>query len=345
MKITIPISCKPTLALGVDGAGSVAFANKKELVLTKPVGDLSYYNNFENYKKNILKLIEKQKPEIIVCDKHPDFISTKYAEELSKRYNTKLIKVQHHKSHVATVGVEHNLNEYVGIACDGLGFGDDEKLWGGEIFHYKNKKFERIGRLEEHIQLGGDSATIFPKKMLFGILSKFMNTNELLDYFEEDEVQIYMKQLKFGFNTFTTTSTGRVLDAVSTLLGICKKRTYDGQPAIELEKFAAKKFYNIKPMIQKEDEIFILNTSELFKFLISNIDKNKKMLAASAQMYIAKGLYLIAKMKKVPIVFSGGVAFNKMISNYMLDKGVLLNKKISCGDGGIPVGQIYIANL
>ncbi|MBT3408627.1 carbamoyltransferase HypF, partial [Candidatus Woesearchaeota archaeon] len=273
IKLTLPISCKPTLALGVDSAGSVAFVNNKELILTDPIGDLSYYKNFKKYKNIISELIEIEKPKIIVCDKHPDFISVKYADELSKRYNAKLLKIQHHKSHISAVAVEHNLNEYIGIACDGLGYGDDNNLWGGEIFHFKNKKFTRVGRLEEHVQLGGDSATIFPQKMLFGILSKFMSENDLLDYYEEEEVKIYMKQLKFGFNTFTTTSTGRVLDAVSTLLGVCNKRTYDGQPAIELEKFAAKEYFDIEPLIEKEKGVSILNTSNLFKYLIKNSGK------------------------------------------------------------------------
>ena len=102
---------------------------------------------------------------------HPQYNSTIYAKKLAEKYNAKLVQIQHHKAHVASVAAEHKLKDYIGIATDGLGYGDDGKIWGGEIFKVKNKNnFTRVGQLENQPQLGGDSATIYPKKMLFGIL-------------------------------------------------------------------------------------------------------------------------------------------------------------------------------
>jgi len=86
-------------------------------------------------------------------------------------------------------------------------------------------------------------------------------------------------------------------------------------------------------------------TTPLFEYLLNNKDKDKHRLAATAQMYIAKGLFQIANDFNIPIVFSGGVAYNRMITGYMMDKGVLFNKKIPCGDGGICYGQAYLANI
>jgi hydrogenase maturation protein HypF len=156
-------------------------------------------------------------------------------------YDAKLIQIQHHQAHVASVAAEHKITDYVGIAMDGLGYGNDGMLWGGEIFCVrKENTFARIGHLEEQPQLGGDSATIYPKKMLFGILSKILTEKELLKLrlFDKKESRFYLRILHNNFNVQRTTSTGRILDAVSALLGFCEKRTYDGRPAMIPESMA-----------------------------------------------------------------------------------------------------------
>jgi len=229
---------------------------------------------------------------------------------------------------------------------DGLGYGDDGRIWGGEVFDVKNgNEFRRIGHLEEQPQLGGDSATLYPKKMLFGILSKLLDENELikLGLFDEKESRLYLKVLENNFNVPITTSAGRILDATAALLDICDKRTYDGRPAMVLESIATKP-YDFGPVISNKNGKKILLTAHLFEFLLNNIDKDKGRLAATAQMYLAKGLFKIAKKDK-PIVLSGGVAYNRMISELMIKNDVLVNKDIPCGDGSICYGQAYLANM
>jgi hydrogenase maturation protein HypF len=234
---------------------------------------------------------------------------------------------------------------------DGLGYGDDGHIWGGEVFNVKNgNSFTRIGHLEEQPQLGGDTATIYPKKMLFGILSKILNENELfkLGLFNEKESKLYLKILKRKYNMPYTSSTGRILDAVAAFLGICDRRTYDGRPAMLLESIATKSF-ELEPVFSNKNGKTVLMTDPLFEFLLVNNDKNKGELAATAQMYLARGIFKIAKQatkgNNKPIVFSGGVAYNRMISEFMIRNDVLVNKEIPCGDGGICYGQAYLANI
>ena len=174
---------------------------------------------------------------------------------------------------------------------DGLGYGDDGRLWGGEIFSVQNGNiFTRVGHLEEQPQMGGDSATIYPKKMLFGILSKILTEKELLKLhlFSEKESRLYLKILQNNFNIQCTTSAGRILDAVSALLGFCDKRTYDGRPAMILESMATTPL-EFEPVFSQEDGKTILMTTPLFDFLYTT-KAEKGKLAATAQMYIAKGL-------------------------------------------------------
>jgi hydrogenase maturation protein HypF len=181
--------------------------------------------------------------------------------------------------------------------------------------------------------------------MLFGILSGFMERERLSDFFDADEIKAYSGQLEQGFNVFQTTSTGRVLDAASCLLGISCERKYEGGPAIELEKAASGRPYRLEPVIEKQGKMLVLSTAELFRFLIDNLYRDRARLAITAQMYIAEGLHTIAKKGNKDMVFSGGVALNKAISGFMQKNGVLLNRKIPPGDAGICIGQAEVANL
>jgi len=332
----LPFDCVRTLAVGADSNSTVSFTRKRVVEISEPFKDLSLEPDFLAFRKTITGFPE---PEIVACDMHPGYIASLFAEEYAHKVGAKLVRVQHHKAHIAAVGTEHSLIKYVGIACDGLGYGEDNNIWGGEVFLVKDNSFERVGHLEEQRQIGGDSAAMYPKKMLFGILSNFMDQEQLLAHYGQDEVDIHSKQLEMNYNVHLTTSTGRVLDAASALLGACIKREYEGQPAIELEKFATEP-YELEPVIENN----ILSTTALFKFIIDNMDKDKRRLAATAQMYIAQGIHKIAAQYELPIVFTGGVAYNKMISGYMKEKSVLLNKDLAPGDANISFGQIILAN-
>lgn len=347
--IKIPIKTKDTIAVGAEMNNIICTAKNAQCYLSQYIGNTSKLATIEFMKQTVDKFIKltRLKPEIIACDLHPAYNSTRLAKNLAEKYKAKLIPIQHHKAHVASVGAEHDLKDYVGIAIDGLGYGEDEKIWGGEVFDVKDQiNFTRIGHLEEQPQLGGDSATTYPKRMLFGILSKFLDKNSLLklDLFDEKEVKVYLQQVTTGFNTPLTTSAGRILDAAAALLGLCDKRTYDGRPAMLLESIASSP-YDIEPVFLEKNGKTILCTTDIFKFLLDNLDKEKARLAATVQIYLAKGLYQIASSLTKPIVASGGVCYNRMISSYLLQKGILFNKEVPCGDGGICYGQVYLANL
>jgi hydrogenase maturation protein HypF len=350
--VMLPVECLDTVAVGAELNNVICTTKKNKCYLSQYIGDTSKYETYNFLKDVITKFIHltRLKPQIIVCDLHPRYNSTMFATELATTYNVKLIQIQHHKAHVASVAAERNITDYVGIAMDGLGYGDDEGLWGGEVFLVRNGTiFTRIGHLEEQPQLGGDSATIYPKKMLFGILSKILTEKELLKFrlFDEKESRLYLQILQNNFNVQRTTSAGRILDAVSALLGVCEMRTYDGRPAMILESIATTPL-EFEPVFSQESGKTILMTTPLFDYLLNNKGNNGK-LAATAQMYIAKGLFEIAKKalkkKDMPIVFSGGVAYNRMISEFMLRHGVLVNRELPAGDGGICYGQAYLANM
>ena len=241
----------------------------------------------------------------------------------------------------------YDLKSCLGIACDGTGLGTDGKIWGGEVFTVTNNQktktkqtpnsklqITRVGHLENQILLGGEMAIQEPARLIISIISKFQNTinkyqpkynvtnkKELAyeltkKYYSKNEFGVLWKQLEQNFSCIETSSTARVLDAVSVLLGFSKnERLSKHGPIALLEKNSTKPYLDIKPKItnyklqipnntqdtdikpkisnyklQIPNELLILDTTYLFEYLIKNFHRDKKRLAATAQRYIADGM-------------------------------------------------------
>jgi len=255
---------------------------------------------------------------------------------------------------------EYGIEDVVGIVCDGFGYGLDGKAWGGEIMCYNGKGFDRLGHLQEQPLVGGDRAAIYPLRMAAGILRGIPQFEDWLlqkaNHFPygRQEVELIFNQLRRGEISYTT-SCGRVLDAVSALLGICYERTYEGEPAIKLESRAVngRDILELEPLIEGET----INTTYLLIHILENLGKHSVAdLAYSAQTYIAKSLAQLAVEKAEnldvkAIGFSGGVAYNKQITLTIMETvekngfRFITNNQIPQGDGGISFGQAYSIHL
>jgi len=330
------------LAVGAEMNSTFCVYKNERAIPSQFLGNTGNQAAFERYKETISKFLKftKTEPQAIIADLHPQYSTSVYASELATKFGVPLVRVQHHLAHAYSVAAEHNLKDFSAIVCDGLGYGADGTLWGGEVFDGK----KRVGHLEPQLQLGGDSAAIRPGKMLFSMLQKFLSFNEskkFLHGFSEKELGVMAKQLEQKFNCPLTTSCGRILDAASFMLGFCEKRTYDGRPAMLLEANSTKPF-ELEPVIKKN----VLMTTPLFEFLVENLERDKKRLGATVQEYLARGLYKIASRSRKPIVFSGGCAYNTIMTSFMVERNVFVNEVVPCGDGGISFGQIafYLAN-
>lgn len=348
-EVSIPYCSKRILGLGADGNGAFCVFDEDKGRMSSNFGDLAYIGNMDRLRISLTKVRKFLGGEIdcVACDMHPGYVSKGYAREVAGEIGCEMVEVQHHVAHVYSCAFEHGLAKdgFVGIACDGTGYGSDGKIWGGEVF----LSDKRVGSLEEQMMVGGESAVLDPRKMLFGIVRRFLSDDEImkLKMFDECEANVLSRQAGEGFNVALTTSSGRVLDAVSAFLGVCRKRSYAGKPAIELEKYAllAKPFV-LSPVIVRKDR-WILDTTRLFEFIYENIDRDKRRLAATAHHYLASGLLEIARKyggdRKV--VFSGGVAYNSIISGFLQNRGVLMNREVACGDYGIGFGQCAYVGL
>lgn len=346
------------LALGAESAGNFSIYSNGKINYFSGFGDLLNDENFTKYNNSISFFIKKNKlkPNVIACDLHPLFKSTELGQVMSEKFNAKLIKVQHHFAHVFSVIGEHEINSnklikgsVVGVACDGTGFGLDEKIWGGEVFgvDLDNKEINRIGRLENQVLLGSGMAIREPARMLISILNNFLDKNEVYKYVDKyyscNEYELLYNQLQKKFNCIETSSMGRVLDAASVLLGFAgNKLKYKHEPIDLLEQNSSEP-YDISPVVEHDtstSSAWVLKTTPLFEYLIKNIKKDKKRLAATAQLYLTKGIYQLIENEKRKIFFAGGMANNKIISEFLAKKGAVVNKVLERGDNALSFGQI-----
>ncbi|XRP96174.1 carbamoyltransferase HypF [Methanocaldococcus sp. 16A] len=350
---------KNILCVGPELNSTACIVKKDKFYLTQYIGNTLKYETFCYLKEainNILRLTNTNKIDAIVCDLHPQFNSTKLAEEFADKFGIEVFRVQHHFAHAYSLFGDNNyFGDAVILALDGVGYGLDGNIWGGEVLLFKDGRMERVGHLEKQYQLGGDLATKYPLRMLLSILYKAIGEEafdfiERYNFFSEKELRLLKFQIEKKINCPITTSTGRVLDAVSSLLGICFEKTYDGEPSIRLEP-VANRFegdIDVEPRIKNN----VLNTTELiyksYEMLLNN--ESKERIAYFAHIYIANGLFEIAKKLADrfgidTIGITGGVSYNRIITERIMNNAkregfnFIYHQRVPNGDGGISFGQ------
>jgi hydrogenase maturation protein HypF len=353
-----------TLAVGGEYSVTSCVLLGNKAFISQHIGDVEKYETYLFLKQATKHLIDltNANVELIACDLHPKFASTMLARELGEELKVNVTQVQHHHAHVASLMAEHSLPEMIGVSCDGAGYGADGNVWGGELLHCteNGKIFKRIGHLQEHPMPGGDLAALYPLRMLGGLLHRDLEFAERLlrsniSNFPHGgaEVDIVIKQLRSGKSPLTS-SCGRVLDAVSSLLGICHERTYEGEPAMKLEAVAltGSDKLNLKPEINNEN---VIQTDNLVIAISENLGKlSIHDLAFSAEEYIARSLGELAAQEAAHlgvrhVGFTGGVAYNNHISRTIQEtvtsQGYVfhVHNAIPPGDGGLSFGQSIAA--
>ncbi len=352
---------EPVLALGAELDNTIAISDGENCYVSQYIGDVDNLETLkflENTIEHLTSITSLEIPEKVACDLHPKFLTTELAHEMAENP----VQIQHHHAHLAGVLGEKGLKETIGISVDGVGYGTDGTVWGGEILHSTRTDFERLGHLSKMLMPGGDRATKYPSRIIAGILHESSSLSDILKKHAsfpggDEEQRAVEHQLKSGYNSPETTSTGRFLDAVSSLLGVCYERSYEGEPAMKLESFSIKGSpLEVEPNTYAKDGKTLLDVQELFKELVELKEKgkNKRDIGATAENCLAEGLARIATEKAEErnvrnVALTGGVAYNdrisKKIREVVEDAGLELttNRKVPCGDGGTSFGQVIAA--
>jgi len=349
------------LGVGAELNATSCVLLKDKAFISQHIGDVENLETLlflKSATKHVLRLTNS-KPSTIACDVHPKFTTTMLAQDLGSELGLPVVGVQHHHAHAVALMAEHGINDMVAIVCDGYGYGLNGQAWGGEILHCNREgSFQRLGHLEEQPLVGGDLATRYPLRMAAGILNEVTDVEEWLFSkgehlpYGKEEVDIILQQLKKP-SMPKTTSCGRVLDAVSAVLGICYERTYEGEPAMKLEAAAIKgrDVLKLAPIIKDN----VLNTTALVHHIFNQKDAySVGDLAFSAQLYLAEGLAQLAgdeakRLHVDAVGFSGGVAYNEHIAQTIKkvveENGLrfVAHGLVPPGDGGISLGQAVVA--
>jgi hydrogenase maturation protein HypF len=327
-----------------------AFSSDKNVFATQYIGNSKYYSTvvfLEEALRHLMSLTMK-KPGIdaVVMDMHPGYETRHVAKNFSDEYNVSLFEVQHHWAHAASLLVDNKLSEAVVLTLDGLGYGSDGNFWGGEVLYSNFEEFKRIGHLENIPLLGGDAATHDPRRLVYAIFKKF--GKEM--FFKGNEALILSKIMN---NSPVSSSMGRVLDALSCYLGICCTRTYDGEPAMKLEKYLA--LGNPKYSFDVSIKNGVVGTVDVFRQLDEKIKKSlsEKEKAEYAYSFVKAITDKLtdtavdyAQNKDVKYIgLSGGVSYNIPLTEMVAEKvkksglELVVHNNVANGDGGIAIGQ------
>ncbi|MBO4912417.1 MAG: carbamoyltransferase HypF [Butyrivibrio sp.] len=350
---------KTVLSLGGDLKSTFSFGKKDRVITSQYIGDLEdlgCLTNFKDYIDRYMRLYHI-KPDMIVCDLHPGYHSAKYGQNLSEDMNIPIFKVQHHHAHVLSVMAEHSLGSCIGVALDGTGYGTDGKIWGGEFLLCDGAEYTRAGHLSYVKLCGGDKASVNAELVKSCYEYGFdRNGDAKID-------PVVKAALLNNINTFETSSTGRLFDAVCALLDIKKQNSYEGECAILLENAARRGADLNKPSlsfkIDDTGETIIADQISLFADIRSAYESGEYQKEAVAYAFHEALSEVIAKICHIirerhgenNVCLSGGVFANRILLTKTVDAlkqdnfEVYINEFVPAGDAGISLGQAYYGLL
>ncbi|MFZ5453260.1 MAG: carbamoyltransferase HypF [Thermodesulfobacteriota bacterium] len=359
----LPLETPAVLGVGAEQKNTFCLAWGRTAVLSQHIGDLDTVETFDYFRYAIRHFagLCRQEPRVVAHDLHPQYLSTSYALQ---QEGVRLLGVQHHHAHIAACLAENGRNDRcIGIALDGTGYSPDGTVWGGEILVADLEDYTRAGHLALVRLPGGEAAVRRPSRMAaaylraaygddFGAVAAALGLT-----FDPLEGNILKRQLATGLNSPLTSSAGRLCDAVAAALGVCRVRTYEGQPAVELEMAAAadeEGFYPILLNLQKET--LVLDTPALFKEVVEDYRRGTGVAQVAARFHNSLARLLTAACEAVRertglnlAALSGGVFQNALIFTRLrrrledLGFEVLYHTRVPPNDGGISLGQVAAA--
>lgn len=338
----------PVLAVGGHLKNTVAIAVGRDVFMSQHIGDLDTLEARRAFERAIDDLcrLYSFKPQAIACDLHPDYASTLWAE----RSGLPLIHIQHHQAHVAACAAENNVEgEYLGVSWDGTGYGLDGAIWGGEFFRVKGNDFERMAQLRPFGLPGGDAAVRegwrSATSLLFEVFGKevpdvaYAASSTASARLDQPKV---LDMLARGVNVVSTTSVGRLFDAVAAITGIARQNRFEGQAAMLLENEIG---------ALRTEEAYPLSGGDWEPVIRAVVNDKREGLATpriSARFHNALVTWILGVARSSglkQIVFSGGVFQNRYLTEraaaVLESRGftVHTHRQVPPNDGGIALGQ------
>jgi hydrogenase maturation protein HypF len=355
--LELPIATPPMLGTGALLHGAFCLASGTRAFLSQHVGDLDTEEAMGAYADALdrSKELFGIEPRLVAHDLHPDFATTRWAEDSG----LPRVAVQHHHAHVAAVMAEHRLDATViGVAFDGFGLGTDRTIWGGEVFAAGAAHAERLGHLRTVRQPGGDASVRQPWRMAVAHAADAGVEADALGLLapRDRPLAIVHGQLRSGAAAPWTSSAGRLFDAVAALAGLCDEASYEGQPAMLLEQasVAAESAYPVE--ITLEDGRFVFDTRPVVAGVIADLVRGRPIAEVGGRFHRTVALAiadLCAHVREgtglTRVCLGGGVFQNDLLLTQAVEAleaggfAVFVPHEVPAGDGGIALGQVLVA--
>jgi len=358
--VPLPFDAGKILAVGAELKNTVCLTRGREAFLSQHIGDLKNEATLDTFCRTIdhLGTIMEIKPELVACDRHPDYLSTRYAEELG----LPLLKVQHHHAHMASCMAENGLDgDLIGVIFDGTGLGDDGTVWGGEFLVGGYGAVERAGHLKQVRLPGGDLAAREPWRMAAAWLWEPLGDGiwQLpgMPVLAATDRQLLQAVLERGINAPLTSSMGRLFDAAAFLVGAATRNSFDGQAGMALEALAEAAattellLYRLQPGTP-----FQLDPAPLLLELLQRLQAGESAASLARAFHaglaaaVVDGCDLIRQETGLDrVVLSGGVFQNRLLTELVYtflaksNFSVFIHRLVPPNDGGIALGQAVIA--
>jgi hydrogenase maturation protein HypF len=365
--LALPVECRvPTLALGGQLKATFAMGRGRHAFLSHHIGDLDHYQAFRAYTEAIAhyRRLFDLRPEVLVHDLHADYASTQYAREHAG--STLVMGVQHHHAHMASCMAENDLDEpVIGVAFDGTGFGTDGTIWGGEFLMGDYRAFQRLAHLRPVAMPGGDRAIHEPWRMAVSYLADAGQDVAMLSGgIPASSLRVVETMIVRRINAPTTSSAGRLFDAVAALAGVRQEVSYEGQAAIELEWLAsgvaADGAYAFDVVETREGtppvETLVLDMRPTIVEVVRDVRRGtapaaigRRFHATIVEMIARVCDRLRAKTGVDAVVLSGGVFLNALLAEGAVARltidgfRVYRHRRVPPNDGGLSLGQLAIA--
>ncbi|MBD2446975.1 carbamoyltransferase HypF [Nostoc sp. FACHB-152] len=368
----------PILAMGSELKNTFCLLRDGEAILSQHLGDLENAAAFNTYQDTLnlyLNLFE-HKPEAIAIDKHPEYLSSKLGKELASANQTTLYQIQHHHAHIAACmaenGIPLNTLPVLGIAFDGLGYGENGTLWGGEFLLADYHKFQRLATFKPIAMIGGEQAIYQPWRNTYAHLisanlwdkcQQEYSDLAILKFLAQKPLSLLNQAIEKCINSPPASSVGRLFDAVAAAIGICTEEcSYEGQAAITLENLVDVNILNnneeklIYPLnFNFSDNIYCIDSAPMWSALLSDLQRQipQSVIAAKFHKSLA---HVVVNMVKLlcqeyqisQVVLTGGVFQNTILFQLVTQQlqelkiNVLTHSLVPANDGGLSLGQAII---
>ncbi|MGB5881861.1 MAG: Sua5/YciO/YrdC/YwlC family protein, partial [Thermoanaerobaculia bacterium] len=394
--VTLASSTPTILAVGAHLKNTVAVNLGANVFISQHIGDMETPQAIEAFERvidDLLRMCEAE-PVALAHDLHPDYVSTQWALRATggggsshpadgvlegRLAGIRLIPVQHHHAHLASCLAENGIDDgsALGVTWDGTGYGTDGAVWGGEFLHGSASSFQRVARLRQFRLPGGDSAVKEPRRVALAVLHETLGESvwEQEDLapirsLDKAERTLFRRMLETGLGSPSTTSVGRLFDAVASIIDLRQQVSFEGQAAMTLEFVAdteergsyplpvepgpATVSDSVDPLPEEvpAETILELDWRPLVEAVLQDSRRGVEagMIAARFHNSLVGAIVAVARaIGESRVALTGGCFQNRLLTERaarrLREAGfeVLLHRKVPPNDGGISLGQVAVA--